>query len=112
MHNVASRPQKANNAGTAALVKELQALASEGQLRSLRVFNNGASACFMQLHDVATTPAEGTVPLMTFPLEAGAYYESDTPLDVANGLYVCGSSTAATKTLIATADLLILGGKN
>jgi hypothetical protein len=113
--NVASKPLQANNATPSplALAKALQILGNAGQLRSLRVANcHATDTIYVQLHDAASAPAEGTVPLVSIPLVAGAYYESDTPLDVTTGLYLCASSTRATKTLMATDNLLIVAGKN
>lgn len=67
-----------------------------------RINDNGAAALFWQVHDSASVPAEGAVPLKSWPVSGGAadYKEfKNGELDLANGLYVCVSTTEATKTL-------------
>lgn len=66
---------------------------------------SAAAGSFLQVHDLATTPADGAVPLESWQLNAGApdYKEfKNGELDLANGLYICVSSTEATKTLSAS----------
>lgn len=57
---------------------------------------------WLQVHDSATTPAEAAVPLKSFKLSSDSpdYKEFKSgELNLANGLYLCVSSTDATKTL-------------
>lgn len=67
-----------------------------------------AAGCFWQVHDftakngATTAPAEGSVPIKSWPASAGAadYKEFKRgELRLRNGLYICISTTEATKTL-------------
>ena len=58
------------------------------------------SAYFVQIHDSAVVPAEGVAPLKSWPIAEVGYKEFKRgELRLSKGLYVCISSTAATKTL-------------
>jgi hypothetical protein len=77
----------------------------------LNITNTKASAQFVQLHDAAALPADGVTPVMTFTLAASS--SSTVTLGMRgvlflNGIVVCNSSTAATKT-IGSADCLFSG---
>ncbi|TSA41086.1 MAG: hypothetical protein D4R57_01020, partial [Verrucomicrobiales bacterium] len=66
-----------------------------------------AAARFIQVHDAYTTPAEGSVPLKSWAVYTGAagYKLFDVgELELTNGLYVCVSTTEATKTLASGSD--------
>jgi hypothetical protein len=80
-------------------------------LHAIIAYNSGASDCYLQVHDAVGTPAEGRVPEISIPLAAGGYGVFDFAACGrkmnSGGLYVCGSSTDDTKTLIGAADLLI-----
>lgn len=72
-----------------------------------RAHGSLAAGCFWQVHDFAPTynvavPAEGAVPKKSWPAYAGAsdYKEFKSgELNLLNGLYLCMSTTEATKTL-------------
>jgi hypothetical protein len=79
-------------------------------LHAIIAYNSGASDCYIQIHDTASTPSEGAVPAIAIPIAAGGYGVFDfgsCGRPIKAGLYVCGSSTDDTKTLIGAADLLI-----
>lgn len=80
-------------------------------LINLQGYFNGASDAWLQIHDVAAVPANGAVPLKSFQLLAKMAYSwkfDPNVLVLKTGLYVCVSTTDATKTLSAdTADFLI-----
>ena len=66
-----------------------------------------AAARFLQVHDAYTTPAEASVPLKSWPIytDAPGFKLFDVgELVLADGLYICVSTTEATKTLAAGAD--------
>lgn len=76
--------------------------ASAGYLFQVSGYNSSASDLFLQVFDSATEPAEGTAPkiLAAAPSESQfgwAVERFATPFT--NGIYVCLSSTAATKTV-------------
>ena len=72
-----------------------------------RAHGSLGAGCFWQVHDFApetslTVPAEASVPIKSWPAYAGVvdYKEfKNGELNVANGLYLCISTTEATKTL-------------
>lgn len=73
----------------------------------MRAHASLAAGCFWQVHDFGPSynlavPANGAVPLKVWPAYAGAldYKEfKNGELNLVNGLYVCMSTTEATKTL-------------
>ncbi len=83
--------------------------AGPGKLYFLTVYNNNAGAQWIQLHDSATLPANGAIPVVTFEiatqvartLDYGVYGRK-----FANGIVVCNSTTDVTKT-IGAADIMI-----
>ena len=61
---------------------------------------NATAGLFFQVHDTYTTAAEGAVPLRSWPAGECIYKEFKRELiTCANGVYICLSSTAGTKTL-------------
>lgn len=79
--------------------------ASPGTLISISGFNNGPSQ-FIQLHNSATNPANGAVPVKIVAVPAQSNFSIDVPLTgipFSTGVAVCNSSTGPTKTL-ASAD--------
>lgn len=61
---------------------------------------SATTGLYFQVHDSVTTPANGVAPLKCWPLEEMGYKEFELhELRVATGLYVCLSTTYATKTL-------------
>ncbi len=77
-----------------------------GVLKFEATLNSGATAgLYVQLHNRSVTPADGQVPLKTWPAEETGYKEFKVgELRCTDGLYVCLSSTAATKTLAVGAS--------
>jgi len=60
------------------------------------------AAQFVQLHDSATVPAEGAVPLIVLAVESAKNFSllpALRGLRFNRGLYICNSSTGPTKTL-------------
>jgi len=71
--------------------------------------NTGATATlFVQIHDSSVVPAEGSVPVKSWPIAECGYKEfKKGELRLTQGLYVCLSSTRTTKTLaVGGSDLL------
>lgn len=66
-----------------------------------------AAARFLQVHDAYAAPAEGAVPLKSWPIytDAAGYKLFDVgELELVNGCYICISTTEATKTLASGSD--------
>lgn len=82
--------------------------ASAGKVFALRVYNNKASAQWIQIHQAASAPADATVPFLSFPIAATSNINIDFGvygIYCTTGIYVCNSTTGPTKTLGA-ADCL------
>lgn len=96
------------NVNPGALAAEAQVSVKASKLYSLLVYNSKGSAQHIQIHDSATVPAEGAVPKMNIPIATVAFQQLSFPDGIIfkQGIYVCNSSTAATKT-IGSADCLI-----
>ena len=97
--------QRHNSAGLAAslIVKD-----AKGWLIAVVFVNTNAAARFLQVFDSATLPADTAVPLISISVAAGATYVLSFPgfaAPMQNGIVLCNSSTAATKT-IGAADSL------
>ena len=72
----------------------------------LNVYNDKGSAQYIQVHDSASLPANGAIPVMTFTLASKATATiqlSDPPMAFTKGIVVANSSTGATLT-IGSAD--------
>ena len=90
----------------AALANSVQASASGCLVFGLSGYNSKASAQFIQLHDASTTPADTAVPVFNMTVPSLSNFSVDFGLagmPFVNGVYVCNSSTAPTKT-IGSAD--------
>lgn len=73
-------------------------------------FLAASAARWLQVHDSATVPAEGAVPLKQWPLDPSSQFFQTFAageLAVAEGLYICISTSDGTKTL--SADTMDLG---
>lgn len=111
MNAIQVKQIRGRKTGSGAAVKELQAAAGPAVLLRLRATNVSGSTIYLQLHDASSAPADTAVPACpAVPLAAGAYYETDTPFTGDEGIYICASSTAATKTLVAT-DAVQIGAE-
>jgi len=98
----------ASFAGSVALENSKVAKASAGVLFELHGYNTKGSAQYIQLHDAASLPADTAVPKVTVYAPANSQFElkvSSFGIYFSNGIVVCNSSTAGTKT-IAAADCL------
>lgn len=90
-------PETAANALAASAV----VATGPGWLYDLYGFNT--TEPYIQIHDAASLPADGTVPLLIIPVTAATpqWFEEHFPtgLRFFNGLVICNSSTDATKTI-------------
>jgi hypothetical protein len=109
---ISTTPPK--NTAQAALANSAVISAIPAVLVGLVVNNTKASAQFIQLHDAVSAPADTAVPLLCLTIAAS----SDRVIDLgiyginfATGVYVCNSSTSATKT-IGSADCQFFGRIN
>ena len=78
------------------------AKASAGTLFVVSGYNNSSSDQFILLFDSATLPANGVVPkivIMASALSTFGYKAPDAGRAFANGIVICNSSTAVTKTI-------------
>jgi hypothetical protein len=92
-----------NNATGAGLVASQIVKVAPGNLYRISGYNTGAAA-FVQLFDSATLPADTAVPTVVIPVAANAAFLLDYGVfgrKFANGIAMCTSSTAATKTITA-----------
>lgn len=91
---------------TATLSASSQALNAPATVYGLSGYNSKASAQFIQIHDSATAPADTAVPVFNMTVAATANFSIDFGvygMPFLNGVYICNSSTAPTKT-IGSAD--------
>lgn len=73
-----------------------------GTLYSLTVYNSGAAAQWIQVHNAAAVPANGAIPSVSVKVPADSNISVDFgPFGVrfGTGIAVCNSSTGPTKTL-------------
>lgn len=77
---------------------------------AIHVAHLGAQAAWIQIHDAASVPADGAVPLSTHAVAK----DSDADIEASiqrhtfeHGVYVCESDTVPTKTLHSTEDCFI-----
>lgn len=96
-------------ANSAALANALQVATQPGTIFSATVYNNSGSTVYLQLHDAVSAPANGAVPKLVEPVLAGTTGSFDwaTGRLCTVGIYLCTSSTAATKTLSGATDAII-----
>lgn len=95
--------QLTSDAATAAL----QVSTDGCVLHSLIVSSDLGTLQWLQIHDLATTPANGAVPLICIPIPVNGHAVLDFPIALQNGCYVCNSTTHDTKTLGAANCLVI-----
>lgn len=89
----------------------LNVKATGGNVRSVACFNANAAVRYLQLHDTATTPGAGAVPVNTFPMAAsggfvreGADFFGDAGSNFVNGIAFAVSTTRDTYTAATAAD--------
>jgi len=102
--NIPNQPPR--NAASAALATQLQAATQGCVVWGVAGYNSKATAQFIQLHDIASTPADTAVPVFNITVPATSNFSIDFGMygmQFVNGVYVCNSSTAPTKT-IGSAD--------
>ncbi len=96
---------------SAALEKSKQLATAASHLLCLMGVNNNAGNLYLQVHDSATTPADTAVPILSFIIFPGANFFFDRTMlewPFSKGIYICASTTLATKTLAATNDLFLM----
>lgn len=79
----------------------LQASTTPAKVFYVKGYNSGA-AQFIQLADAIALPANATVPLLNIAVGAASNFTIDfgsVGLDFQNGVSICNSSTAPTKTI-------------
>jgi hypothetical protein len=79
-------------------------------VHAIHVAHASGSAGWIQLHNSATVPADGAVPLVSHAVAANsdADIEGDGyPFYFDAGVYICESDTVPTKTLTTPSDLFI-----
>jgi hypothetical protein len=97
-------------ARSSAAVKELSVSTSPALLSHICVNNTGAGTQYFMLFDATSLPSNGTTPLISWQVAAGAdVHSSLSGLGILfpTGCYAAMSSTAATLTLTATSDAII-----
>jgi len=104
----AATPQSAatyspSNATTTQYVSSLVAKTSAGTLYSITGFNSKTSSQFIQVHNAASLPSNGAVPVLIFIVPASSNFSLDlTPYGryfSPGGITVCNSSTGPTLTV-------------
>lgn len=100
-----------NSAGlvSSLIVPATQMETSQGiVLRNLSAHSTKITAQYIQIFDTTSVPANGAVPIMTYPIGVNITLNLDfgNGRQFLNGVTICNSSTAATLT-IGTADCLI-----
>lgn len=82
--------------------------AAKGGLIGFFMHNGNVAQRFLQVFDSATLPADGAVPVFSFPVAPSAVFIPTMPgisMPFQKGIVVCTSTTFLTKT-IGTADAL------
>lgn len=75
----------------------------------IHIVHDGVSAEFIQIHDVASVPADGVIPRECHYTAQKESIDIDVnrPHYFANGFYLCESSTAPTKTIVLNQELFV-----
>lgn len=79
--------------------------ASPGRIYLITAHWAGTSPVYVQVHNKTSAPADASVPLFSYKCEAGKNFCYSFPFDgfeLGTGIYVCFSTTQATKTLAGT----------
>jgi hypothetical protein len=99
--------EKVYSTNSGGAVKSLVASAGPARLCGFSGYSANASAQFIQVHDAASLPANGSAPKIVFKAGAAANFGADynaNPREFSTGVVVCTSTTYATLTLGATDD--------
>ncbi len=92
-----------DNTDAIALVANMIIKASAGNMYSVSGYNSSTAATFIQLHDSATIPADGAVPVYVFTVPGSSNFTYEPSIRFGrffrNGIVVTNSSTVATKTV-------------
>lgn len=98
---------KVYNVTTGAAANSLVASAGPARLCGFSGYSANASAQFIQVHNAASLPANGSVPAIVLKAGAAANFGADynlNPREFSTGVFVCTSTTYATLTLGSTDD--------
>lgn len=80
-------------------------------VHAIHVAHASGGAAWVQIHDSATVPLDGAVPLVTHSIDSSkrdaAIEGMVGAINFVNGVYVCESDTVPTKTLHAGLDLFV-----
>lgn len=100
--NVTNTPVASSLGSSAAYENDKQVKASAGRLFVVNGYNSLGSAQWIQVHNVASLPADGAAPVATITVAASSNFSMDFgPLGIplSTGIYICNSTTGPTKTL-------------
>ena len=76
----------------------------------VHIAHSGGAASWVQIHNSATVPAEGSVPIITHAVAAkndATVEGGGGPFYFPDGVYICESTTIPTKTLAGDSHLFI-----
>ena len=79
-------------------------------VHAIHVAHSGGSAAWVQIHNSATAPADGAVPLVSHSVAANSDADIEGqgyPYYFDEGVYICESTTIPTKTLDVGSHLFI-----
>lgn len=94
------RPNRQVNSDAAGV--SLTVLQTGGLLLCVVATNTGVASGYLHIFDTPSLPANGTVPLLSIQVGAGASVILQTPVACSNGIMLVASSTAATLTSSGT----------
>jgi hypothetical protein len=86
---------------SARLEKSAQVKTGPGLFYTVTMTNTNAAARYLQVFDFAGVPADGTIPLLSrsIPIGDSLTLQWNNGHPFSQGLFVCNSTTAASKTL-------------
>jgi len=70
-----------------------------GLLQNIMGYNSLAADQWVQIHNSASAPADGAVPIYTFRVVALQNFSFTIPVPCSAGIYICNSTTGPIKTL-------------